>query len=98
MDIVAAGFLISLLLIAIIAHIESASLSDVSISAGQISAIALLTAFAYSALLGLPMFILCLRLEILEWRVGATAGVLIGQLMPLIFLFNSFPRLPFDVF
>ena len=66
MDIVAAGFLISPLLIAIIARIESASLSDVSISAGQISAIALLTAFAYSVLRGLPLFIPCLRLEILE--------------------------------
>jgi hypothetical protein len=86
------------LLIAIIARFASASLSNASISAGQLPVIALLNAFTHSALPGLPLFILCLRLEILEWRLGAAAGALIGQPMPLIFLLNGCPSLPFGAF
>lgn len=70
------GLLMPPLLISMIVHIESSSLSSTYISAGQLSAMALLIALAHSLFLGLPLFLLCLRLKVLEWWMAAIAGVL----------------------
>ncbi|CAK6692286.1 hypothetical protein BBFGKLBO_01205 [Synechococcus sp. CBW1107] len=59
---------------------------------------ALLIALAHSLLLGLPLFLLCLRLKNLEWWVAAIAGVVIGQLVPLILLIKGYPSLRFPVY